>query len=81
MSQYRRKGRELPKWSKVSDRVNDARMERHVRIKQVNPGAVVLLEPGREFEQLFTGGDDPLNDAIQYAAKMLRGEIDPTSED
>ena len=38
-----------------------------------NPtGEVVAVEPNRDFEEVFEGGDDPYWDAIEYAATQLR---------
>ena len=35
-------------------------------------GDVVAIEPNREFESVFEGGDDPFMDALEYAAKKIR---------
>lgn len=39
-------------------------------------GEVVAIEPNREFEHVFEGGKDPLMEALEYAAKQLRGGSD-----
>ena len=54
----------------------EARLGANWRIKTVDEG-VLAMEPGREHEQVFEGGRDPFWAAVQYAARCLRGEIDP----
>lgn len=39
----------------------------------------IALEPGREHDQVFSGGPDPFWDAVQFAAGCLRGELDPAA--
>lgn len=36
-------------------------------------GEVLAIEPNREFEHTFEGGSDPFMEALEYAAKQLRG--------
>lgn len=55
------------------------RLENNWRIVRTEDGEVLALEPGRDFEQTFEGGPDPFWDAVEYAARCLRGEADPTS--
>jgi hypothetical protein len=65
-----------------SDRVaaerRAARVEHNWRVTRIE-GEVVALEPGREFEQVFDLGSDPFWDAVQFAARCLRGEADPSA--
>lgn len=40
---------------------------------RVERGEVLAIEPNREFEHTFEGGSDPFMEALEYAAKQLRG--------
>lgn len=49
-----------------------ARTSTNWRIIHPVGGDIIALEPGREFENVFTGGPDPFWEAVQYAAAELR---------
>ena len=40
---------------------------------------VIAFEPDGVHEQVFSGGPDPFWDAVQFAARCLRGEMDPAA--
>lgn len=44
------------------------------RVVRYRGGDIVAIEPNREFEHTFEGGVDPFQEALEYAAKQLRGE-------
>lgn len=44
------------------------------RIKLLDNGSVLALEPGREYENIFEGGPDPFWEAVEFAAAELRKE-------
>jgi hypothetical protein len=37
---------------------------------------VIAVEPSREYENVFDGGDDPFSAALDFAAAQLRKELD-----
>lgn len=53
-----------------------ARIDTNWRIKQLSPDRVLALEPGRSYENIFEGGDDPLWEALTFAAAELRKAFD-----
>lgn len=64
------------------------RMACNWRVKQLDQivhgrRVVLAFEPGREHEQIFSCDDDtiadPFWDAVEYAARCLRGETDPAA--
>lgn len=64
--------------NEVAAERRQARLEQNWRITRIED-EVVALEPGREYEQVFDLGADPFWDAVQFAARCLRGEADPSA--
>lgn len=56
-----------------------SRLDHNWRVKTIDTGQVLALEPGREHEQVFEGGPDPFWEAVTFAAACLRGDTDPAS--
>lgn len=52
--------------------VRSPRQRTNWRVKS-EAGEVLAIEPNREFEHTFEGGSDPFMEALEYAAKQLRG--------
>lgn len=52
--------------------VRKSRERTNWRVK-TERGEVLAIEPNREFEHTFEGGKDPFMEALEYAAKQLRG--------
>ena len=75
---HKPRGRRQPRPKPVDGaKLRAQRLENNWRIKHTDDGEILALEPGREHEQVFEGGDDPYWDAVQFAAKCLRGEQEP----
>lgn len=60
----------------IAAAARQARVENNWRVKQLSPTLVLALEPGREYENLFEGGDDPYWEAVTHAAAELRKSCD-----
>ena len=45
-------------------------------IVQRHGDTVIAVEPSREYENTFEGGEDPFQAALEYAAAELRKELD-----
>jgi len=42
------------------------------RVRHYDTGEIVAVEPNRDFEHTFDGGDDPFMAALEFAAAELR---------
>lgn len=42
------------------------------RVTRYGSGEIVAIEPNRDYEHTFEGGEDPYWEAVQYAAEQLR---------
>lgn len=56
--------------------LRQARLDTNWRVKLISPTRVLALEPGREYENIFEGGDDPFWEAVMFAASEIRKASD-----
>ena len=55
-----------------SSALRQTRLNTNWRVKQLSPSLVLALEPGRDYENIFEGGDDPFWEAVTFAAAEIR---------
>lgn len=56
--------------------LRQARLDTNWRVKLISPTRVLALEPGRDYENIFEGGDDPFWEAVMFAAAEIRKASD-----
>lgn len=56
--------------------LRQTRLDTNWRVKPLSPSRVLALEPGREYENIFEGGDDPFWEAVTFAAAEIRKASD-----
>ena len=56
--------------------VRQSRLDTNWRVKLISPTRVLALEPGRDYKNLFEGGDVPFWEAVMFAAAEIRKASD-----